>query len=128
MDDDGNQVKGVDANGHGAALLGFALFFQPLVIHLASQFWFEGSARIVDGTTGLMAVESCNSGRIGSLRSHSSKSFSDFWSACGDAFFAESGRSMRFLFSTSCALTIMARASSRSMITCRLYTILLYVD
>lgn len=42
MDDDGYQAEGIDADGHSAALLGSALFFQPMALvgqsHVVSQF------------------------------------------------------------------------------------------
>ena len=91
-------------------------------------FIFDGSIVGMDGGSGLKADESRSSGLMGSFRSHSSKSFSDFWSACGVAIFVESGCFMRFLFSTSCALTIMARASSESIIRYRQKSIQLHVS
>ena len=42
MDDDGYQAEGIDTNGHSAALLGSALFLQPVAMvgqsHVVSQF------------------------------------------------------------------------------------------
>ncbi len=42
MDDEGNQADGTDANGHGSALLLFALFLQPMTmvgkLHVCTQF------------------------------------------------------------------------------------------
>ena len=42
MDDDGYQAEGIDADGHSAALLGSALFLQPVAMigqsHVVSQF------------------------------------------------------------------------------------------
>ena len=42
MDDEGNEAEGTDTNGHGSALLVFALFLQPMTLigqsHVVSQF------------------------------------------------------------------------------------------
>ena len=42
VDDDGYQTEGIDTNGHSAALLGSALFLQPVAMvgqsHVVSQF------------------------------------------------------------------------------------------
>ena len=42
VDDDGYQTEGIDADGHSAALLGSALFLQPVAMvgqsHVVSQF------------------------------------------------------------------------------------------
>ena len=42
VDDGGYQAERIDADGHGAALLGFALFLQPVAMigqsHVVSQF------------------------------------------------------------------------------------------
>ena len=42
MDDKGYQTEGIDADGHGPALLGFVLFVQPMAMisqsHVVAQF------------------------------------------------------------------------------------------